>query len=92
MRTLGTLTCALLILTGSSIAQTCPFAPVGENFDGATPGSTGCGLATPGTLPAGWTLDAASTNAWRVHTGATASAQTGPSSDRNHRRGRCLRG
>ena len=65
---------AVLALAGIVCAQGPCNPGAFETFDAATPGN-------PGTYPAGWTTDPASTWNWRVHTGSTTSFGTGPSGD-----------
>lgn len=76
---------ALLIpglVAQAPVCGTLQTVPNFENFDGAVnTTSASCTLTSPGTLPSGWALDAASTNAWRVRNTSTTSTSTGPSAD-----------
>lgn len=72
---------AAFVLVVASASAQCN-APGTENFDSLPlTSSPFCGVNSINTYPAGWSLDAASTNAWQVYTGATLSFGTGPTGD-----------
>lgn len=88
MRTIQTCAIIAILLAGAS-AQCNP--PGTENFDTApTSTSPWCGVVFANTYPTGWSLDAASTNNWHVHSGTTSSFGTGPTGDHTTGAGRYL--
>lgn len=69
------------LLATTLSAQGAP-APYFENFDALTPAtSLSCSNTGEGTLPAGWSTDLGTNNAFRVDSGGTSSSSTGPAVD-----------